>query len=831
MKKLTLSLLLMSLFGLLNAQEINKEIGILSTDNFFQICEKADHFFNETSAGPVMSRPNTPAFYDDEYTEYQRWKWYWHTRVDENGNFPDITAARNEVLRNGNPAVTTASWTNISQTTALSGYEGMGRATCVAFHPTDPNTIYVGAPIGGLWKTTNAGASWTPLTDGLPYVSVGSCIVDPVNPNNIYISVGDHIGWWNNSLGIYKSTDGGVTWNPSGLSWTLSQGNAIAKIEMDPYNNQVIYACTTAGLYKTSDAGVTWNIVQTGDHSDLEFEPGTSNIYTAKYDYWGSSEVYRSIDGGSSWNAITSFGMQYNYIRIAVTPANPAKIAMLCSTTNHPLYMSSDWGNTVNYVSDVAENSILFISPTDETIMYTGGVYIQKSTNSGQTFNTITWWYYNFPYADVHADQHNVFFDPLDMDKIYFCNDGGVYHYSESTDNWGDISNGLIITQFYKIAASAADPMMIIGGTQDNGGRMRESNGSWRATNGGDAMEVAVDPTDDNIIYTTYINGQIYRSLDKWTNDTYYDISANIPGGQPNGSWVTPYMLDPSDNNSIVAGYDDVWRSTNQGGNWTQLSTNIANGNTLECLEVAPSDFNTIYCSAGSTLYKTSDLGATWTTHNAGGSPSITSIVVNPTNPNQVWITRGGYTSIYKVQMSLDGGSTWTNLSSGLPNVSVNTSLYENGSANLIYIGTDAGIYYRDTITNAWTNYSNGLPNTSVTDLQIFYPTRKLRAGTYGRGIWEIDLVNPLGIENQNTSDAGILKIYPNPSSGIFNLNYTSNLKSPVTISVKNILGETLLTLENTTTTQLDLSTFPKGFYFLTLTQMGNQQTQILIVK
>ncbi len=818
------------------AQDYQQRIGITPNDNFFQICAKAEAYFSPQQNGPVAVQHPAPPFEDNEYRAYQRWKWYWQSRVDENGNFPDLEAlkAEHDATRENQRSQMAGNWTNISQTSSTGGYNGMGRTTCIAFHPTNANLFYVGAPIGGLWKTTDGGQTWTPLTDALPYVSVGSCLVDPSNPNTIYISVGDHIGWWNRSLGIYKSTDGGATWAPTGLSWQLTQGNAISNMVMDPNNPQIIYAATSAGLYKTSNGGATWAVARAGYYSDVEMEPNSSNVYAALHDYWGSSEVFRSTDGGVNWSTLSALNMNYNWIRLAVTPANPAKLAVQCSSGSKPFYVSTNYGANLNYVSDCPETAILYISPTDQNKIYCGYVYVYQSTNGGANWNMITYWYNNPPYDEVHADQHNVAAHPLNPDVLYFCNDGGVYSYSETSTNWVELSNGLIITQFYKIAVSQLDPMMMLGGTQDNGGRLRMSNGLWRAINGGDAMEVAIDPTDDDVIYTTYVNGKLYRSQDRWTNDVYYEISANIPGGLPSGSWVTPYMIDPSNSNTLVVGYDDVWRTTDRGQTWTQLSSNITGtGATLDQLAVAPSDPNTIFVSEGNDLYKTTNLGGSWSTVTIPGTMDITSIVIHPTNPQEIWISRGGYTATSKMYHSINGGTSWTNISTGLPNSPVNTCILETGSANLLYVGTDAGVYTRDTLTNTWQAYSNGLPYTSVTDLGIYYPTRKLRAATYGRGIWEVDLTDPLGT-TQPTFAQNDFHLFPNPASQTVNIQYSSASTEPVQVIVSNVLGETVLQMNQNGTSgnalQLDISGLAKGFYTVTVLQGDTKSSRHLIV-
>jgi photosystem II stability/assembly factor-like uncharacterized protein len=835
MKKRIAAFLFMIFSTTIPAQDLMEEIRVNPGDNFFQICEKADVFFAERNAQPTVANETTVPFSDNEYEAYQRWKWYWQTRVNAAGEFPDVAAmkAERDAMQQSSRSMVSGNWTSISQTTTTGGYNGMGRTTCIAFDPVNANTFYVGAPIGGLWKTTDGGQTWVALTDNLPYVSVGSCLVDPTNPSVIYISIGDHIGWWNRSLGVYKSTDGGSTWAPTGLSWQLTQGNAFSTMVMDPFNSQIIYAATSAGLYKTTNGGTNWAIVRAGYYSDVEIEPGSSNVYAALHDYWGSSEVFRSTDAGSTWTGLTSFAANYNWIRIAVTPANPAKLAVQCSAGNSPLYVSNNYGANLNYVSDCPEDAILFISPTDQNTIYCGYVYVYKSTNGGANWNMITYWYYNPPYDEVHADQHNVFYHPLNSDEIYFCNDGGLYKYNENSLAWNDLSNGLVITQFYKIAVSQNDPMMMMGGTQDNGGRLRMSSGLWRATNGGDAMEIAIDPTDDDVIYTTYVFGKLYRSQDRWVNDTYYSISDNISGGTPAGSWVAPYMIDPSNSNTIVAGYDDVWRSTDRGQNWTAISSNLAGGSTFECLAVAPTDPNTIYVSESNKLYRTFNMGGAWSMITAPGTEGITSITVHPNNPQEIWITRSGYSATQKVYHSVDGGTSWTNLSTGLPNAPVNTCVFENGSNNLIYIGTDAGVFWRDTLTNSWQLFSTGLPFTSVTDLEIYYPTRKIRAGTFGRGIWESDLSSPLSASVlPNTMVA--FTLYPNPSNASVQINYTSSSVEPIVISVVNMLGEIVysqtLSGQNDLNLKLEVDNWALGSYLVQIVQGDKINKQKLVV-
>lgn len=833
MKRLLPLFIFFLLLPELKAQAPFAEIGVLPSDNYFVICDKAEAYFQRDY---VRAQRTAAPFGDDEYRAFERWKWYWKTRVDENGNFPDLQAVRQEAeqlrAQQAGRAVVPA-WTNISQTSCTGGYNGMGRATCIAFDPSDINTFYVGAPIGGLWKTTDAGQTYTPLTDALPYVSVGSCVVDYNAPATLYISVGDHSGWWNFSLGVYKSTDGGATWAPTGLSWTLAQNRAISMLAMDPFNSAVIYAATSNGLYKTTDSGANWTVVRSGYYSDIRFESGTSNIYAALHDYWGSSEVFRSTDGGATWTQLSNFGLNYNWIRLSVTPANAAKLAVI-NTADNSLYVSSNYGSNLTFMSNAPEDATMMFSPTNANVIYCGSLFVNKSTDNGATWNQLTYWYYNPPYDEVHADQRNVAFHPLYPDHIFFCNDGGLYRYAESNGSWLELTDGLRITQFYKISCSQNNAQIILGGTQDNGGRMRTSLGTWKSTNGGDAMEVAIDPTNDNTIYTTYIYGQLYRSYDGWTNDVYNDISANIPGGTPPGSWVTPYMLDPSDQNTIIAAYDDVWMSNDQGNNWTALSSSLAGGNTFTALAVAASAPNTIYVSEGNTLYITHDLGSTWTSAAAPGTAEITSIAVHPDNANLLWISRGGYSGGSKVYVSVNGGLSWSSLSAGLPNIPVNVITFVNNANGGLFIGTEAGIYYRDSLNTNWQTYGTGLPNTSVTDIEIQYPTGKIRAATYGRGIWETTLSGTTGLATAAAASKR-LAVFPNPSAGEVSLRASLPAAGDYNLEVLDITGRSVfrksLRCSNVLSEQLDLRELPKGIYTLKVSGNGTVLTEKITLK
>ncbi len=724
--------------------------------NFFKICKDTEKEFKKEGANKI----GEPGQYsDDEYSKFKRWQWFWKDRVLPDGSFPNITenikhyASAQKLSKAywSGENRSDPTWKLISQTSTTGGYNGMGRTTCTAFHPTDANTFYVGAPQGGLWKTTNNGQSYTPLTDGLPYTAVGSCIVDPVEPNTIYITCGDHSGWWTYGIGVYKSIDGGNSWTATSLTYSLSQGVAMFKLLIDPFDHNVIYLAASNGIHKSINGGAQWSKVKDGFHSDIAFEPGSSNLYAAQHDYWGSSEIYKTTNSGSTWSKLSNFSMKYNWIRLAVSPAN-SNILAASNSSDNSLYVSNSKGANLNKIGNMptqsngsAENAVLFISPTNANIFYAGYVNIYKSTTGGTNWKQQTLWYGGGGYPEVHADHHHIAYSPTNKKQIWFNCDGGVYRYDETLDTWTDFSKGLAITQFYRIAVSQKDSKFMIGGTQDNGGRKMLPNGNWAATNGGDAMEVAIDPTNDNVIYTTYVNGKLYRSNDKWSNDQYYEISSKIPGGKPNGSWITPYMIDPNASSTLVAGYNDVYITTNKGESWAKISNSLTGSldNTLNCLQIAASDSKIIYCSRSNTLYRTINQGTNWSTISVPDNGDITSITIHPTNSNIVWLTKSGYNAAQKVYKSINGGNTWTNISGALPNIPINCMVYEKGSNDALYIGTDIGVFYRNNVLADWVPFTLGLPNTDVSDLEIQYEKKLIRAATYGRGIWESALAQP----------------------------------------------------------------------------------------
>lgn len=723
--------------------------------------------FNDFWAGKTVERGKG-------FKAFKRWEWYWQQRVDADGNFPPAGITYTEMERyqaekgNADPEKSlqmAGNWTSMGPTTSTGGYVGIGRINCIVFHPTQTSTIFVGTAGGGLWKSTNNGSSWTSMTDFLQVLGVSGLAINPNNPNEMYLATGDGDGADSYSLGVLKSTDGGVTWNTTGLTWVTTNYRLIRKLIMHPNNSSLLLAATSNGIWRTTNAGQTWTSVLSGNYYDVEFKPNsTSTFYvsgSATVSNVSYGRVYRSVNDGLNWtleHEVSGVGRT----AIAVSPANSEFVAMLCASSEDSgfggFYASTDGGDTYSLRSSSPNlmgwattgndtggqgwyDLCIAVDPTNANTIYVGGVNTWKSTNGGVNWTINTMWYGVSGIAEAHADKHDLIFQ--NSTTLYQANDGGIYRTSNGGVTWTDISNGLAISQMYRLGC-AQTTTAVITGLQDNSSKLRSATGVWtQALATGDGMESAIDPTNASVMYTESYYGEIRRSTNGGQNWT--DIQNNI-AGDPSGAWVTPYILDPSNSQTIYAGYQELYKSTDRGNTWTTLTGGVTQGRTIHIIAVAPSSSSNIYIyatgSAGRRVYKSTNAGATWTTatYPPGPATDITSIAVHPTDPNTIWITYAGYSSGHKVYQSTNGGSSWTNFSGTLPNISANTIIYQTGSNGGLYLGMDAGVYYRDATMTDWMLFNNGLPNVEVIELEIQYTVGKLRAATYGRGLWESDL-------------------------------------------------------------------------------------------
>ena len=695
------------------------------------------------------------------WKQFKRWEYFMEPRVYPSGRLPNPALAYEEYIKFQNTYSSpkhqnnnkSSNWIPLGPTSwnSIGWNPGIGRINAITVDPNNNNIIYVGAPAGGCWKSIDGGNSWNPLTDNLSSLGVSGIAIDPTNSNIIYLATGDGDGNDTYSIGVMKSTDGGATFNSTGLNWSTSQSRVMRKIIIDPSNPNVLFVATSNGLWKTIDAGSNWTSVIGTSIRDVEFNPGNSNTVFA----CSNSTVYRSISGGNTGtfstisNGTPASGV--GRLSIAVTPNDTNYIYLLASNSSDAsfkgLYRSTDGGssftlrtstpNVFGYDTNGSDSGgqswydmALAVSTSNKNEVYTGGINVWKSSNGGATLTALSQW--NWPtggYEYVHADIHTLDFYG---NTLYSGSDGGIFKSSNSGASFTDLTFGLQHSQFYRLGTSS-NPGIIMAGAQDNGCYLLK-NGSWTHVTGADGMECVVDYSNTNIMYATSQNGTVYKSSNG--GSSFNNITNSISG---TGAWVTPFTLDPVNASTIYLGYDEIWKSTNGGNTWNTISS--FNSTKLNSLVVAPSDNNTIYAATSSSIKKTINGGTSWTniTNGLPGS-AITYISVHNLNPNILWVSFSGFSSGNKVYKSTNGGATWSNVSLNLPNIPINCIVYENGTNNGIYVGTDMGVYYKNDNLFQWQSYMTDLPNVIVNELEIEYTTGKIRAATFGRGIWEADV-------------------------------------------------------------------------------------------
>lgn len=703
------------------------------------------------------------------WKQFKRWEYHSEQVVDPiTKTFPktsgyEVVKTHQNNFRSVYTTPNVSNWISLGPSTSNGGYAGLGRLNCIAFHPTDMNTYWVGAASGGLWVTYDNGNSWTCLTDFNAVLAVSDIVIpsDYATSQTIYIATGDRDGFDNNSVGVLKSTNGGTTWNTTGITFTINQGKMVNRILIDPNNSQILLAATSDGLYKTIDGGITWNNrLTSSEFMDLEYKPGDFSIIYGSRD---NGRIFRSLNGGSTWTQ-AYIGTDAARIELAVSPADPNVIygivasasnaglnSITKSTNSGASFSEVFYGSTSNLMGwSVNGNDTggqgwydisIAVSPLDANIVLVGGINSWVSTNGGTSWTISNHWYGADGVEEVHADKHNLSF--RSNGTLFECNDGGVYFSDNNGQTWTDKTNGIRISQMYKLGVSSLNSTETITGLQDNGTKLNVGT-SWYDVKLGDGMECLIDYSNNNIQYGTYVNGQIDRTMNHWINKTAIE-----PADAGDGAWVTPYIINPVNPSTLYAGYAEVWKTTNRGDSWTQIS-NLSVGNYIRSMAIAPSDTMTLYVAGFSNIYKTNNNGGVWTNISSGlptSNSQITYIAVKHDDPNTVWVTFGSYTSA-RVFETTDGGANWTNISNGLPGIPVYTIVQNKLSTTgvQLYVGTEVGVYYKNG-TNDWISYNNGLPNVKIGELEIYYgstvQTSKLRAATYGRGLWETPLDYP----------------------------------------------------------------------------------------
>ncbi len=725
------------------------------TDDFATIRNRMEQYFEGKNTGRGSG-----------YKQWKRWEYLAERRLTPDGkitnwaarNFEEYNAYMESLANadNGEPTdVPNGHWTSLGPTdfTWGNGWNGgVGRLNCIAFHPSNSSIFWVGAPAGGLWKTTNGGTSWTPLTDGMPSIGVSGIAVDYTNTNILYLLSGDGDGGDTYSIGVLKTTNGGETWLSTGLSYEVTSSVRGYKLLMHPTNHLVLFTVSTDGIHKTTNGGTTWTQVKTGSFRDIEFKPGDPTVV---YATGNSTEFWKSTDTGDTWTETTT-GVPTTASRIAigVTPDAPTYVFLLAGPSTgvgsyRGTFLSTNSGasfstrsttpNILGYDPAGNDNDnqatydlAIAVSRSASSDVMIGGINTWTSANWGTSWTITSMWDNSGGIGYTHADIHGLEINPLN-NYLYCVSDGGVFRSTNFGSTWTDLTGGIAHTQIYRLAGYEPSVNLQIFGTQDNGSNEWAGGASMEHMLGADGMDCMIDHANPLIYYSSTQNGGLRKSTDGGNSFT------SIKPAGSTGSWVTPYVMNPGTSTTIYAGYSDVYKSTNGGSTWTNTGIDGRGA-----MAIGTSNTSRIYASNGATIYRSDDAAGTWTNVSAGlPGLTITFIAVDPANSLQVFVTLGGYTAGQKVYESTDGGATWINRSGSLPNVPTNCIAVENNGgtpADALYIGNDIGVFYRDDNHTDWIPFRNGLPTVPVFDIELNETSNVLTVGTYGRGLWRSNL-------------------------------------------------------------------------------------------
>ena len=695
----------------------------------------ADSYFKEVGTGKGTG-----------YKQYQRWLYERKFHLDENGY--QIPAEKEDMLYNlalrKMPVASRGAyeWKELGPhywNATSSWNPGVGRLTSVAVNPNDTNVIFVSSPGGGIWRSTNGGASWSPLIDFInsSWQNVFHICIDSSNSKVVYAALSNG--------GVIKSTDGGNTWAATGSGPSNSR-----QVKIFPGKSNLIFAAATNGLWRSVNAGVNWVKVENATKEDIEFCPSNPSIMYAAGN-GGSSYVWRSQDSGKTWSGIDSAKgmMKKGRTLLAVCAADPSivYVAQASGSAFGAFYKSNDYGSTftvqvlgspsngTNYFGyspdgtgtggQASYDMAIVANPFDAAEVYIAGIIVWRTLDSGLSFEAITVWSYPNGTGYNHADVHGL---EWVGHTLYSNSDGGIYKSLDRGEEWMDLTPGLGIRQFYRIDCSVTDPNMITGGSQDNGNSIRTPSKDWIDWLGADGMDNAISKTDANVAFGLIQNGGLYRTDDG-------GMSQQGLTKPSNGNWITPFLVHPTNHDTLYGGWTGIYRSDDRGASWNLIG---GGSQTIDQLAVAPSNPRYVYASKGSNLMVTKDGGQNWV--NVSVASTINSIFVSKYNPEKIWL--GINNSAIRVIVSENAGGNFTDISAGLPALVARDVVVDEDANETIYAGMNLGVYYRDSITNTWAVAATGLPLVAINDLEIQKSGAKLRVATYGRGVWECNLRN-----------------------------------------------------------------------------------------
>jgi len=748
------------------------------------------------------------------WKQIERFKHFWRPRLQGEGYLPNTIDLFNKytipVTKQGDIKNSSADtpWERIGPFNPVSETRGVGRINVVRQHPTRANEYWIGTAGGGVWKSSNGGQNWQPVpnTDFLT-LGVSDIAISESNPDIIYIATGDDNGSGSGqfvkyTLGLMKSTDGGLTWQPTYIHYEQGEMHLVSTILIDPRDENTVLVSTDHGIFKTTDGAETFEqVLLSGNFRDMEFIEGLPDRIVAttfNRGQGGGISFHTSEDNGDTWTTRQSISGAVR-AELGTSKGAPnrmwAIVAQQGSNRYHSTWYSEDYGinwiELEEYDSDRDNNYLgwgrgnddrgqgwydlaIDVDPVTTNKIVIGGINLWTSQNSGANFSMTSHYNGGWEMPQIHADVHDILY-LRDGTSYLVAHDGGLSKYSEITDDFKNLSYGLPITQFYKLGVSQSTSNLVSGGTQDNGTFLLDGN-DWKRIGGADGMETAIDPFDSDIRYRSIYYGQIDKTTNagqNWRRIFSVSIAENDYGVQEDGPWVTPFVLDPTNPNIIYLAMTEVWKSEERGdkGTWEKISD--FNAGEFNDLAVSQSDGRYVYAARSGALFLTINDGETWD-RVYSNSQEIMDIAVDPNNPERVGLALSGFNAKNKVILIENGVSM--NITGNLPNVSANALVLDPDDPKRMYVGTDIGVFTTYDNTGVWIKYGSGMLNTVVSEMEIHVTDRVLYAATYGTGMWKAPLIEDC-TPQQNISVNINDKVEICPGDSIFiNIDYPTTL-------------------------------------------------------
>ncbi len=672
-----------------------------------------------------------------------------------------------------------------------------GRIRSILISSSDKNTILIGSVSGGIWKSTDGGASWLPKADDGNPITIG-CMAN--FGDLVYAGTGE--GWGNQDAvyggGIYKSTDFGDSWLllSSTTGTNISKFLNILKLAFDPDGN--IYAVTKAynekdglgnytfdgGLYKSTDGGINWSRISSTSIGN--YYNGCDAVALSSSTILFATEVdgiFRTTNGGTNWNQVTNGLPTFGFQRI-VFAQDPGSLNTIYAVFHSPtgdgligIYKSADGGDNwsaltkpgrlastgnLSYLGDQGDyDNVMAVDPFNANNLYVGGVDMMKSTDGGSSWSQLTYWDPSYGNPVVHADHHVITFDQTTANVLYDGDDGGIYKSTDGGGSWTDLNNGLEITQFYGGAVYPTGNTFF-GGTQDNGELKYYGLGTnWSIVEGGDGGYSAVDQSNPLIAYEEYI----FLEIEKTTDGSQFNDAINglIDAKSGASLFIAPFDMNPENSSVLIAGSDKVWMTTNSAGNWTQSSNSLSGLISAVTVVNSSSPYLGFAGTTGGTIFKCTNVtgsGDTWAdiSPKAGNGVQhlqsyVRRIVVDLNNKQNIYACFSGYnnntTTQKHVLFSSDQGGQWSDISGDLPDVPVHSLIIDPNNSQHLYIGTETGVYETENRGTNWINSNNGMPGYAPVDQLVRQTgTKNLFAFTHGRSVFET--IMPLPVELNN---------------------------------------------------------------------------------